>query len=257
MRQVRFESEGTVHRGRVEDGQFVTDDATFDPESVNVLPPCEPSKVIGVGKNYIDHVRAILGEDVERDPFPLFFLKPSSSVVGHRDAIRHPESSHFLDYEAELGVVIGRRCSNVSESDAAEYVRGYTCVNDVSARDWQAREDQWLRAKGSDTFCPIGPYIQTELDGPVDVVARVNGEVRQESSTENFLFSVEEVISAASEFVTLYEGDVIATGTPAGTAAESVPMDEWPERSSDLALDPGDAVEIEVESIGTLENEVV
>jgi 2-keto-4-pentenoate hydratase/2-oxohepta-3-ene-1,7-dioic acid hydratase in catechol pathway len=154
-------------------------------------------------------------------------------------------------------VVIDRECTNVTEEEALDYVRGYTCVNDVTARDWQAREDQWVRAKGADTFCPMGPYLQTELNGSLDVISRVNGEVRQESNTENFLFSIPELIAAISEFVTLETGDLIATGTPAGTAAEEVQMDAWPDRSGEAAVEHGDRVEVEIQSIGTLVNEVV
>jgi 2-keto-4-pentenoate hydratase/2-oxohepta-3-ene-1,7-dioic acid hydratase in catechol pathway len=258
MLQVRFRYEGEVYHGEVVDDGYAVDRSTFDPEQVDVLPPSDPTKVVAVGKNYADHVQAVLDDDVvERDPFPLLFFKPASAVVGHRDAIRYPESSNFLDYEAELGVVIDRECTNVTEEEALDYVRGYTCVNDVTARDWQAREDQWVRAKGADTFCPMGPYLQTELNGSLDVISRVNGEVRQESNTENFLFSIPELIAAISEFVTLETGDLIATGTPAGTAAEEVPMDAWPDRSGEAALEHGDRVEVEIQSIGTLVNEIV
>ncbi|RQH02389.1 fumarylacetoacetate hydrolase family protein [Natrarchaeobius oligotrophus] len=255
MRTVRFRADGTVNSGTVDGDRITTDDTTYGIDDVEILPPTEPTKIVAVGKNYRDHVRAILGE-VEKEEFPMLFFKPPSSIVGHGDDVIAPESSHFLDYEAELGVVIGERCSSVSEANALAYVDGYTCVNDVTARDWQYREEQWARAKGLDTFCPIGPFVQTDLQESLDITCRVNGEVRQSSNTDELLFSIPELVAEISDHFTLFPGDVIATGTPAGTSAETIPMEEWSDRAGEGALEPGDTVEVEIETVGTLENQV-
>lgn len=256
MRTVRFRANGETRNGTIDDDQIKTTNGSYDRSEVELLPPCDPSKIIAVGKNYSDHVKAILGE-VQRDEFPMLFFKPLSSMIADTQDIVYPKTTNFVDYEAELGVVIGTECSSVSEEEATDYIKGYTCINDVTARDWQQREEQWSRAKGLDTFCPVGPCIQTDLQESLDIECRVNGEVRQSSNTENLLFSIPELIAEVSQFFSLSPGDIIATGTPAGTSAETVPMDEWNQRSASGALQPGDTVDVEIETIGTLTNEVV
>ncbi len=239
MRRARFEKDSIIHEGTLKDGEIVSESGgTYSPDEVNFLAPCGPTKIIGVGRNYAEHAEEL---DNEVPDFPLFFLKPSTSVIGASDPIVYPETTDELHYEAELGVVIGRPCRDVTEDEALDYVGGYTCVNDVTARDWQERESQWARAKGGDGFCPIGPYIHDEHVENRSVETRLNGETVQDSSTEMMHFGVAELVAEASRFMTLREGDVIATGTPEGVGP----------------MEPGDTVEVEIEGIGTLENEVV
>lgn len=237
MRKARFRVDGGVRGGRLGDGEVVTDEARFSLDDVDLLPPSTPSKVVAVGKNYADHA-AELGTDVP--DFPLLFFKPPSAVIGPDDDIKYPANSERVDYEGEVGLVIGRECRNVSREEALDYVRGVTCVNDVTARDWQERENQWARAKGTDTFCPIGPCVQTDFTDSLGVETRVNGEVRQSAQTESMVFGFAELVAEASRFMTLYSGDVIATGTPEGVGA----------------LEIGDVVEVEVEGVGVLRNQV-
>jgi 2-keto-4-pentenoate hydratase/2-oxohepta-3-ene-1,7-dioic acid hydratase in catechol pathway len=206
---------------------------------LKLLPPCTPSKIVGVGLNYRSHseeTKTPLPEE------PLIFLKPSSSVIGPEDNIIHPESSQHVDYEGELGVVIGKRAWRVSREEALSHVLGYTCFNDVSARDFQFKDKTPTRAKGFDTFAPIGPCIETELDpGNLTLESYLNGELRQQASTSDLIFTVPEVVSYISQIMTLLPGDVIATGTPSGIG----PMQR------------GDTIEVKIEKIGTLRNYVV
>ncbi len=205
---------------------------------VRFLSPARPSKIIALGLNYRDHA-AELGMALPKEP--LLFLKPPSAVIGPEDEIVLPPQSKRVDYEAELAVVIGRKAKNVPPEKALDYVLGYTCFNDVTARDLQKKDGQWTRAKSFDTFAPFGPWIETELDpSNLKIEARVNGEIRQKSSTQELVFSVPEIISFVSQIMTLLPGDVIATGTPPGVGP----------------LAPGDVVEIEVEGIGVLRNRV-
>ncbi len=205
---------------------------------VRFLSPARPSKIIALGLNYRDHA-AELGMALPEEP--LLFLKPPSAVIGPEDEIVLPPQSKRVDYEAELAVVIGRKAKNVPPEEALDYVLGYTCFNDVTARDLQKKDGQWTRAKSFDTFAPFGPWIETELDpSNLKIEARVNGEIRQKSSTQELVFSVPEIISFVSQIMTLLPGDVIATGTPPGVGP----------------LAPGDVVEIEVEGIGVLRNRV-
>jgi 2-keto-4-pentenoate hydratase/2-oxohepta-3-ene-1,7-dioic acid hydratase in catechol pathway len=205
-----------------------------------ILPPVVPSKVVCVGLNYRDHAKE-LGFDLPKEP--LIFLKPSTSVIGHLDNILYPLQSERVDYEAELAVVISKSCSKVSPEEAASYILGYTCLNDVTARDLQIKDGQWTRAKSFDTFCPIGPYIETQISDPhrLDIKLLLNGETRQASNTSNLIFPVNELISRISHIMTLNEGDVIATGTPSGIG----PMNR------------GDRVCVEIEDIGVLENMLI
>ncbi len=202
-----------------------------------LLAPCEPSKVIAVGLNYRSH----LG-DRPVAAYPGLFAKYPTSIVGPESNIVIPEGSQNLHYEGELVVVIGKRASNVAVEEAHEYIFGVTAGNDVSERDWQRDDLQWLRAKASDTFGPIGPTILTGANyNDLLVQTRLNGEIRQSESTKDLIFSIDEIVSYVSRYVTLMPGDVIFTGTPGSTAA----------------MRPGDVVEVEVAGVGILRNTVV
>jgi 2-keto-4-pentenoate hydratase/2-oxohepta-3-ene-1,7-dioic acid hydratase in catechol pathway len=206
---------------------------------IRLLPPCLPSKIIALGVNYRSH-----GEEMShRIPTePLIFLKPSTSVIGPEDNIIYPESSQRVDYEGELGVVIKSITRHVSKEEASHHILGYTCVNDVTARDLQSKDRQWTRSKSFDTFCPIGPCIETELDpANLSLETYLNGEIKQKTSTSNLIFPVFELVSFISRIMTLLPGDVIATGTTSGIGP----------------MQPGDTVEVKIENIGTLRNYVV
>jgi len=205
---------------------------------VKLLAPCTPSKIVALGVNYRSH-----GEEMShRIPTePLIFIKPSTSVIGPEANINYPPSSQRVDYEGELGAVIGKRTRPVSTQEAREFIFGYTCVNDVTARDIQARDKQWTRSKGFDTFCPLGPCIETELDPRnLTLETRLNGECKQHTSTADLVFPVYELVSFISHVMTLLPGDVIATGTTSGIGP----------------MQPGDTVEVEIECIGILRNHV-
>ncbi|MEV0258457.1 fumarylacetoacetate hydrolase family protein [Streptomyces sp. NPDC018029] len=206
---------------------------------VRLLPPVLPNKVVGIGRNYADHA-AELGNEVP--DVPVAFFKPSTSVAGPGDAIVYPSFSQEVHHEAELAVVIGRMCREVPRERARDVILGYTCANDVTARDVQKREKQWARAKGFDTACPLGPWVETDLD-PSDLTIQctVNGEQRQLGRTAEMVRSVEDLIVHISEAMTLLPGDVILTGTPAGVGP----------------LNVGDEVAVTIEGIGTLTNKVI
>jgi 2-keto-4-pentenoate hydratase/2-oxohepta-3-ene-1,7-dioic acid hydratase in catechol pathway len=208
-------------------------------DAVRLLPPVLPSKVVAIGKNYADHATE-MGGDVPVQP--LIFLKPSTSVVGQGDAIAYPPSSSRVDFEGELAVVIGRLCRDVPEAVAMEAVFGYTCANDVTARDQQSSDGQWSRAKGYDTFCPLGPWIETDLD-PADLrlTTTLAGEVKQDSSTAKLVHKIPALIAYITACMTLLPGDVILTGTPEGVGPMQV----------------GDEVSVEIEGIGRLTNRVM
>jgi 2-keto-4-pentenoate hydratase/2-oxohepta-3-ene-1,7-dioic acid hydratase in catechol pathway len=208
-------------------------------KEVKLLAPSIPSKVVCVGKNYADHIAEM---NLSTEAEPTLFLKPSSSIVGPGDAIVLPAQSQQVDLEVELAIVMGQIAKNVTEADALNYVWGYTVANDVTARDLQFSDDQWARSKSFDSFCPLGPWIETEFV-PEDQVleSRVDGEVRQNSTLTHMLHNVPKVISYISQNMTLLPGDVVLTGTPAGI-------------SPILA---GQIVECEIEGIGTLVNPVV
>jgi 2-keto-4-pentenoate hydratase/2-oxohepta-3-ene-1,7-dioic acid hydratase in catechol pathway len=210
-----------------------------DASEVKLLAPCLPSKVVALGVNYRSH-----GEEMShRIPAePLIFIKPSTSVIGPGDAIVYPRSSKRVDYEGELGVVIKTVTRHVSMEEAPDYILGYTCVNDVTARDIQASDKQWTRSKSFDTFCPIGPCIETELDPDhTGLETLLNGQIKQKTSTSDLIFPVYELVSFISEVMTLLPGDVIATGTTSGIGP----------------MQPGDTVEVKIDNIGTLRNHVV
>lgn len=216
-----------------------------DDAAATRLAPSEPSKIVCIGLNYVEHVRESLtvGAGVTEPPAePLFFFKPPSAVLGPGGAIVKPAGLERLDPEGEMALVIGRRARRVAESEALACVAGVTCFNDVSARDWQKRDGQWARAKGSDTFAPFGPCVALGLD-PRDLLLElsVNGETRQRVRTSGMHFGPAFLVSYVSRFVTLEPGDVIATGTPAGIAP----------------IVPGDVVSVTIERVGTLSNPVV
>lgn len=250
MRLARFRVGDRIATGvlegdvvRVLRGTFFEDPVPTGEEvplpAVRLLAPVLPSKVVCVGRNYADHA-AELGNEIP--PEPLLFLKPSTSVIGPDEPIPLPPVSDQVDHEAELAVVIGRLCREVSEEEeAARSILGYTCGNDVTARDLQRKDGQWARAKGFDGFCPLGPWIETELDpSDVGVRCRVDGEVRQSGRTADLAFSPGFLVSYVSQIMTLLPGDVLLTGTPSGVGP----------------LHPGQEVEVEVEGLGVLRNVV-
>jgi len=208
-------------------------------KEVKLLAPTIPSKIVCIGKNYADHV-AEMGREI--NPEPTIFFKPSSAIIGPGDSIVLPKQSNRVELEAELTIVIGQITKNVSEEQALEHVWGFTIANDVTARDLQASDDQWARAKAFDTFCPLGPWIETEFtpDGQI-VESRIDGETKQQASIDLMLHNVPKIISYVSHNMTLLPGDVILTGTPAGISR----------------IDSGQLIECEIEGIGTLLNPVL
>jgi 2-keto-4-pentenoate hydratase/2-oxohepta-3-ene-1,7-dioic acid hydratase in catechol pathway len=250
VRIARFSHNDAIRYGIVDEGDLVVlagDPmfAGFDTtgervplSDVALLAPVIPrSKIVCVGRNYRDHA-AELGNDVPTAP--MLFFKPNTSVIGPGDAISLPPQSERVDFEGELAAVIGRIAKNVPAERALEYVFGYTIANDVTARDLQKTDGQWARAKGFDTFCPLGPAIETDfdLDGGATITTRVNGEVRQQGPISDMIFSLADVIAYASAAFTLLPGDVILTGTPAGVGP----------------FVAGDTVEVEITGLGTLRN---
>ncbi|HET7040617.1 MAG TPA: fumarylacetoacetate hydrolase family protein [Gemmatimonadales bacterium] len=211
-------------------------------DKVRLLPPVLPSKVVAIGRNYADHA-AELGNEPATAPWA--FFKPSTSVIGPGDPIVYPSFSREVHHEAELAVVIGRLCREVPRERVKDVILGYTCANDVTARDTQRAEKQWARAKGFDSSCPLGPWIETGLDlaaaSDLAVTATVNGELRQAGRTGQMINPIEDLIVTISEAMTLLPGDVVLTGTPAGVGP----------------LVPGDEVSVTIESVGTLTNRVV
>ncbi|MCX8006507.1 MAG: fumarylacetoacetate hydrolase family protein [Coriobacteriia bacterium] len=249
MRVVRVFHDEDVRYGLADEGSItlISDEpfAAWEPEGVvplpqaQLLPPVIPTKVVCVGVNYREHARE-MGHAIPDEP--VIFLKPPTAVIGPHGQIRIPEGLDAVDYEAELAAVIGRRTHRVSPPEARRSILGFTCANDVTARPLQRKDGQWTRAKGFDTFCPLGPWIETDVD-PRDVLVEsyVNGELRQRSRTSDMLFDVFTLVSFISHVMTLLPGDVILTGTPSGVG---------PMRS-------GDVVEVRIEGIGSLVNHVV
>jgi 2-keto-4-pentenoate hydratase/2-oxohepta-3-ene-1,7-dioic acid hydratase in catechol pathway len=219
-------------------GEYRRMEAKTDLDEVTLLPPVLPGKIICVGRNYVAHASE---HGVEVPEIPLLFLKPPSSIIGPNDAIILPPQSNRIEHEAELALVIGKQGRWIGLEQVNEYIFGYTIANDVTARDLQNRDGQWTRAKGFDTFCPIGPWVETDLN-PVDalITCKVNGEVRQMSSTRDMVFPVSHLVAFASSVMTLNPGDLILTGTPAGVGI----------------LADGDRVEIQIEGIGNIVNPV-
>lgn len=233
----RFKAQQEVFFGTF-DGKYVhRNDITYEFEDVTVLAPACPSKIVCVGLNYTDHALEL------KEPIPakpVLFLKPPTSVIGPGESIVYPISSKRVDFEGELGVVIGQRCKNVVNPE--QVILGYTCFNDVTARDLQKEDGQWTRAKSFDSFAPIGPFVSTNLD-PINaaIKTRVNGRLKQSSNTRDLIFDVDYLIKFISRIMTLEVGDIIATGTPRGVGH----------------LRAGDLVEVEIPGIGTLSNEVI
>ncbi len=250
MKIIRFLYQGQISYGILEDRKIeplkTSPYEGFNPtgdslslNEVQLLTPSIPSKIIALGLNYRDHA-AELGMPLPKEP--LIFLKPSTAAIGPGQAIVYPSMSQRVDYEAELAIVIGRQAKGVSPDKALDFVLGYTCFNDVTARDLQKKDGQWTRAKSFDTFAPMGPWIETDLDPDnLLVEAYLNGRKCQSSRTSQLVFSVPEIISFVSQVMTLLPGDVIATGTPPGIGP----------------MKPGDTIEIRIEGIGSLINHVV
>ncbi|ELZ01985.1 fumarylacetoacetate hydrolase family protein [Natrialba asiatica] len=242
MKYVRFrDPAGAVRRGEFESGHvhFANESYSLDGDEIDVLPPCEPSKIVCIGRNYADHADEMGSDLPDR---PMLFLKPPNALAGHGDTVTVPAGKDRIDYEAELGVVIGEQCRHVSQANAMDVVEGVTCMNDVSNREDQRQEQNWIRGKAFDGSAPLGPVLATPDEVPDDarVQSRVNGEVKQDGSREQLIFSIPELIAEITTYLTLEPGDVIATGTPEGVGP----------------LSDGDAVEIEVEGVGTLEHTV-
>ena len=252
MRIVRYRAGHTARYGIVIDGKVhalrgnhpygrrpIAGAEVGSLEQVSLLAPCEPSKIVAIGRNYAAHAREH-GEEVPSEP--LIFLKAPSAVIGPGAPIVLTPQSRQVEHESELCIVIGRRAASVSRAQALDYVFGYTCGNDVTARDLQRTDGQWSRSKGFDTFCPLGPWIENELDASnLAVSCRVNGETRQSGRTADLVFDVPFLVSYISHIMTLMPGDVIMSGTPAGVSP----------------IVAGDRVEVEVEGIGVLSNPVV
>jgi len=251
MKLYRFIHNGEIYYGALDGvelayltgdifGDFDATDKLVKLDEVKVLAPTAPSKVVALGLNYRDHAKE-MGLPIPEEP--IVFMKPATAVIGPDDDIIYPAGgiTTRVDYEAELGIVIGKKAKDVKAQAAADYILGYTCVNDVTARDLQARDGQWTRAKSFDTFCPIGPCIETELDtADLKVRAVLNGKTVQESSTRELIFNVPKIVELISQVMTLLPGDIIATGTPPGIGP----------------MDPGDVITISVEGVGSLTNHI-
>ncbi len=234
---VRFKKDGIVHEGSVSEGSIISGGSLYLLEEVELLAPSQPSKIICVGLNYIEHAREL---NMQLPEEPILFIKPPSAAIGSGEKIIYPIYSRQVDYEGELAVVIAKRSKDISAQIAWKYILGYTCFNDVTARDLQARDGQWTRAKSFDTFAPFGPWIANIDPSEVDIQTRVNGKAKQDSNTSDLIFGIPKLIEFISHIMTLEPGDVIATGTPPGVGP----------------LKKGDVVEIEIEGIGTLRNTV-
>ncbi|MGV8175370.1 MAG: fumarylacetoacetate hydrolase family protein [Methanothrix sp.] len=235
---VRFLHEGAAKGGWYNpDYGIVSGGEVLRPEEVTLLPPCQPSKIVCVGLNYVEHAREL---NMPLPEEPILFIKPPSSILAPGGKIVYPPSSSQVDYEGELAVVIGKRCKDVPAEEALEHILGYTCFNDVTARDLQKKDGQWTRAKSFDTFAPFGPWIARIDPSKVDIKTRLNGRTVQSSNTSDLIFDVPGLIQFISGVMTLEPGDVIATGTPPGVGQ----------------LQRGDEVEVEIEGIGVLKNSV-
>lgn len=249
MKLVRFQVLGRMACGILQ-GEEVTElegdffgplkrrSASHTLSGVKLLPPSSPSKIIAVGLNYRDHAREM---GLPIPDTPILFLKPPTSVIGPGDAIQYPGMSSRVDYEAELGIVIKDRVKDIRPEDVRRHILGYTCANDVTARDLQKKDGQWTRAKSFDTFCPVGPWIVTDLE-PDDLLVEsyLNGKRCQSSRTSQFIFKADHLVSFISQVMTLFPGDLVITGTPAGIGP----------------MEPGDEIEVRIEGIGSLKNVV-
>ena len=244
MHYARFrDPAGSVREGRydpeTETVAFGDDEYAFDDPTIDVLPPADPSKIVCVGRNYADHAAEMDNEVPDR---PLLFLKPPNTLAGHGDTVTVPAGKDRVDWEAELAVVIGESCKRVDAADAMDVVAGFTCMNDVSNRDDQNREQNWVRGKAFDNAAPLGPVVATPDEVPADaaVELRVDGETKQSGDRSQLMFDVPTLIEEITTYLTLEAGDVIATGTPDGVGP----------------LSDGDTVAVSVEGVGTLEHDV-
>lgn len=250
MKYIRFKYEDKVCFGLLEGDKInILDRSYFENgwqktgqaisiENVRLLAPVEPSKIVCIGLNYAKHIEE-LGHAFHEDP--VIFLKPTTTLIGPEEEILIPAMSQQVEYEAELVVVVGKTAKNISETEAEDYIFGYTCGNDVTARDLQKKDGQWTRSKGFDTFCPIGPWIVSGLEPEnLSIRSLLNGEVRQSSNTQNLINSVPKLVSYISQIMTLNPGDLIMTGTPEGVG----PMKS------------GDVISVHIEGIGELRNRV-
>ncbi len=236
---VRFRLDGQVRGGslNVEENRIVSSGDVLSLADVELLAPCQPSKIVCVGLNYVEHAREL---KMQLPAEPILFIKPSSAALAPGGQIVYPSSSQQVDYEGELAVVMGKRCKDVSAQEAERYILGYTCFNDVTARDLQRKDVQWTRAKSFDTFAPFGPWIAKIDPANAAIQTRVNGMVKQKSNTSDLIFGVPRLVEFISQVMTLEPGDLIATGTPPGVGP----------------LQKGDVVEVEIEGIGILRNSV-
>ena len=233
----RFRKDNKVFFGTVDSDTVKSDSSEYKLSELKILPPTVPTKIVCVGLNYIDHANEL---NYPIPTWPILFIKPSTSVIGHMENIEYPTMSSRVEYEGEMAVIISKRCKNVKDPEAVIF--GYTGINDVTARDVQKKDVQWTRAKSFDTFAPIGPFITTDINpGDARIETRVNGKTRQKSNTKNLIFDVNDLVRFISEVMTLNAGDVIATGTPYGVGELSI----------------GDTVEIEIEGAGVLSNNVI
>ena len=240
MRHVRFrDPAGAIRRGEWHGDAVSFADRRFDLDAVDVLPPVEPTKLVCIGRNYADHAEEMGSEMPDR---PMLFLKPPNTLASHGDTVALPSGKERIDHEAELGVVIGKQCRNVDAEDAADVVAGYTCVNDLSNRDDQSEERNWVRGKAFDGAAPIGPVLADPEHVPADAAVRlrVNGDLRQDGHRGQLYFDVPTLIEEITTYLTLEPGDVISTGTPEGVGP----------------VEDGDRIEVEVEGVGTLAHDV-
>lgn len=249
MKYIRFKKGNLVLHGILEGGVVhlikgdpfdtsINRDTQFNLKDVRIIAPVIPTKVIAIGLNYADHAKEL---NLPIPEVPLIFLKPPSSVIGPFETIYYPPQSKRVDYEAELAIVIKKKAHNVSCEEAENYIFGYTCLNDVTARDLQKKDGQWTRAKSFNTFCPIGPYVETDIDvSSLKIELLVNKDVKQSSSTSKMIFNCKKLVEFISGIMTLERGDVIAAGTPPGVGP----------------LKTGDEVEVRIEKLGSLINPV-
>ncbi|MEY8339369.1 fumarylacetoacetate hydrolase family protein [Lachnospiraceae bacterium 62-35] len=250
-RFVRFQYQENIHYGLLENNtiktiqgnifsEYSVTETSYSLDCVKLLSPCEPSKILAIGFNYMDHAIEFKREIPKE---PNIFIKPSSSLTSQGEPVIYPKfHTHQVEYESELVIVIGKQAKNVEEENALDYVFGFTIGNDVTARDMQSPVNQWGLCKGFDTFSPLGPWIETEVDGcNLDISSFVNGHLKQKSNTKNLIFNIPFLVSYISKGITLYPGDVIFTGTPAGVGP----------------VHPGDTMEMRIEGIGSLINPVI
>jgi len=243
MKLARVKVNGQIYMGRLDGNMIVPVSGSPLPrpyalEDVCLLAPSHPSKIVAVGLNYLDHAQEV---NLPVPDEPLLFLKPPSSLIGPGDTIILPPESSRVDYEAELAVVISKKAYRVSGDEAQSCILGYTCLNDVTARDLQTKDGQWTRSKGFDTFCPMGPWIETDIDpSDLGIELYLNGTRKQKSRTSNLIFNPVRLVEFISKIMTLVPGDVIATGTTSGIGPMAA----------------GDSVEVTIEGVGSLVNKV-